>query len=264
MRTHVAPRTRVAHVRPASTEAGLTQTIEITAGGAAVPAAAHGYRREIDGLRAVAVLPVMLFHAGFAAFAGGWLGVDVFFVISGYLITGILARELAQGRFSIARFYERRARRILPALFLVLLACVPFALAWMSPPELEGFSASFVATVLSVSNFWFWTILDYFGPAADHLPLLHTWTLGVEEQFYLLFPPLLAFLWRWRHGQPVAPLVVLAAVSLGLAVWAAASHPSAGFFLLPFRAWELATGSLLALAAPPGRPRGGLRPSASR
>jgi peptidoglycan/LPS O-acetylase OafA/YrhL len=199
----------------------------------------------------------MLFHAGFAAFAGGWLGVDVFFVISGYLITGILARELAEGRFSIARFYERRARRILPALVLVLLACVPFALAWMSPPELEGFSASFLATVLSVSNVWFWTILDYFGPAADELPLLHTWTLGVEEQFYLLFPPLLALLWRWRRGSPVLPLALLAAASLGLAVWAAQRHPQAGFFLLPFRGWELATGALLALAAPPGRTRGG-------
>jgi len=242
--------------KPAPEEARLTQAIEIAA--AAAPAAAdrRGYRREIDGLRAVAVLPVMLFHAGFAAFAGGWLGVDVFFVISGYLITGILARELAEGRFSIARFYERRARRILPALVLVLLACVPFALALMSPPALEGFSASFLATVLSVSNVWFWTVLDYFGPSAEHLPLLHTWTLGVEEQFYLLFPPILALLWRWRRGSPVVPLALLAALSLGLAVWAASRYPSAGFFLLPFRGWELATGALLALAATPGRARG--------
>ncbi|MFO1209696.1 MAG: acyltransferase family protein [Amaricoccus sp.] len=218
-------------------------------------AATHGYRREIDGLRAVAVLPVMLFHMGFAAFAGGWLGVDVFFVISGYLITGILARDLALGRFSIAGFYERRARRILPALAVVLLACVPFAVAWMSPPELEGFSASFLATALSVSNVWFWTILDYFGPAADRLPLLHTWSLGVEEQFYILFPPLLALLWRWRHGHLLPAITLLAAASLALAAWTALRHPSAAFFLLPFRGWELAAGALLALAPPPDRAR---------
>ena len=153
-----------------------------------LPATAHGYRREIDGLRAVAVLPVMLFHAGFAAFAGGWLGVDVFFVISGYLITGILLRDLAGNRFSLARFYERRARRILPALVFVLLATIPFAVAWMSPLALRGFADGFLATVLSVSNIYFWTVLDYFGPDAERLPLLHTWSLGIEEQFYLLFP----------------------------------------------------------------------------
>ena len=149
---------------------------------------AGGHRREIDGLRAVAVLPVILFHAGFAAFAGGYLGVDVFFVISGYLITGILAARPADGRFSIARFYERRARRILPALIVVLLACIPFGLAWLSPLELRDFARGFVATALSVSNVLFWQQLDYFGPAAEHLPLLHTWSLGIEEQFYLLFP----------------------------------------------------------------------------
>ncbi|MFO1144861.1 MAG: acyltransferase family protein [Amaricoccus sp.] len=214
----------------------------------------------MDGLRAVAVLPVMLFHMGFAAFAGGWLGVDVFFVISGYLITGILARDLALGRFSIARFYERRARRILPALAVVLLACVPFAVAWMSPPELEGFSASFLATALSVSNVWFWTILDYFGPAADRLPLLHTWSLGVEEQFYILFPPLLAVIWRWRHGHLLPAIALLAAASLALAAWTALHHPSAAFFLLPFRGWELAAGALLALAPVPDRTRGAALP----
>ena len=196
----------------------------------------------------------MLFHAGFAAFAGGWLGVDVFFVISGYLITGILLRELAEGRFSLARFYERRARRILPALVFVLLATVPFAVAWMSPLALRGFSDAFLATVLSVSNIYFWSVLDYFGPDALHLPLLHTWSLGIEEQFYLLFPLALAGLWRWRPGRLLAPILAIAAASLALAVWAAGHRPGAGFFLLPFRAWELALGGALALA--PGRPRG--------
>ena len=238
-------------------ECALTQALDIAAadpGGPAAATAAHGYRREIDGLRAVAVIPVMLFHAGFAAFAGGWLGVDVFFVISGYLITGILLRDLAAGRFSLARFYERRARRILPALTFVLLASVPFAVAWMSPLALRGFADGFLATVLSVSNIYFWTVLDYFGPAAERLPLLHTWSLGIEEQFYFLFPLALAGLWRWRPGRLLAPILAIAAASLALAVWAAATHPSAGFFLLPFRAWELALGAALALT--PGRPRG--------
>jgi peptidoglycan/LPS O-acetylase OafA/YrhL len=218
------------------------------------PVAAHAWRREIDGLRAVAVLPVILFHAGIAGFAGGWLGVDVFFVISGYLITGILIRELGEGRFSIASFYERRARRILPALVAVLLASIPFALAWLSPLELRDFARGFVATTLSVSNFLYWRELDYFGPAAEHLPLLHTWSLGIEEQFYLVFPPALLGLWRWRR-RLLGPILLAGAVSLALAGWAVDRHPQAAFFLLPFRAWELLLGALLALAPPPATRR---------
>jgi peptidoglycan/LPS O-acetylase OafA/YrhL len=213
-----------------------------------------GWRREVDGLRAVAVLPVILFHAGVPAFAGGYLGVDVFFVISGFLITGILARDLQAGRFSIARFYERRARRILPALAVMLLACVPFGLAWMSPPELRGLGQEIVTSALSVSNVLYWLKLDYFGPDADRLALLHTWSLGIEEQFYILFPPLLALIWRRAWRVPI--LVAACALSLAAATWVEARHPSAGFFLLPFRAWELLFGGLAALLLP-RPPRGG-------
>ncbi|MFT3975072.1 MAG: acyltransferase family protein [Amaricoccus sp.] len=214
----------------------------------ASPPSSRGWRREVDGLRAVAVLPVILFHAGVPAFAGGYLGVDVFFVISGFLITGILARDLRAGRFSIARFYERRARRILPALTVVLLACIPFGLAWMSPPELKGLGQGILATALSVSNVLFWLQLDYFGPDAHRLALLHTWSLGIEEQFYILFPPLLALL--WHHRARTAILAVAGLASLAAAVWIETRHPSAGFFLLPFRAWELLLGGLAALALP--------------
>ncbi|WP_366935307.1 acyltransferase family protein [Amaricoccus sp.] len=199
-------------------------------------------------MRAVAVLPVILFHAGIPAFSGGWLGVDVFFVISGYLITGILLRDLERGEFSIARFYERRARRIVPALAFVLLACIPFGLAWMSPPQLAELARGTIAAALSVSNVLYWLELDYFGPAAEHLPLLHTWSLGVEEQFYLLFPLALAFLWRRGSGLAV-PFLLAGGLSLAAAAWAFATHPSAGFFLLPFRAWELLVGAGVAVAA---------------
>lgn len=223
----------------------MTETLPFSATAAAAEVRT-GWRREVDGLRAVAVLPVILFHAGVPAFSGGYLGVDVFFVISGFLITGILARDLEAGRFSIARFYERRARRILPALAVVLLACIPFGLAFMSPPELRGLGEGIVASALSVSNVLFWLQLDYFGPSAERLALLHTWSLGIEEQFYILFPPLLALL--WGRAALVPALAAAAVASLAAAAWIEASHPQAGFFLLPFRAWELLLGGLVALA----------------
>ena len=160
------------------------------------------YRPEIDGLRAVAVLPVILFHAGFSGFSGGYVGVDVFFVLSGYLITTILIADLAEGRFSLLRFYERRARRILPALFVVMAACLPFAWFWMLPEEFKEFSHSIVAVVFFVSNVFFWQQTGYFAGAAEEKPLLHTWSLAVEEQFYIVFPLLLLVLWRFGR-RPV-------------------------------------------------------------
>ena len=155
------------------------------------------YRPEIDGLRALAVIPVILFHAGFELFSGGFVGVDVFFVISGYLITTILIEDMENNRFNILNFYERRARRILPALFFVMLVCVPFAWMWMLPSQMKDFSQSLVAVSLFASNILFWKEGGYFDSAVEEKPLLHTWSLAVEEQYYLLFPIFLFVVWRF-------------------------------------------------------------------
>lgn len=139
------------------------------------------YRGEIDGLRTLAVLPVIFYHAGIPPFTGGFIGVDVFFVISGYLISTIILNEMEVGRFSLLHFYERRARRILPALFLVMLACIPFAWLWLMPRDLKGFAESMAAVTFFVSNFFFWLEAGYFEATAELKPLLHTWSLAVEE-----------------------------------------------------------------------------------
>ncbi|WP_371347950.1 acyltransferase family protein [Ancylobacter sp. IITR112] len=213
------------------------------------------YRSEIDGLRAVAVVPVILFHAGFAAFSGGYVGVDVFFVISGYLITSILLTEIEDGSFSIARFYERRARRILPALSVVMLACLPFAWLWMIPEQLKQFGQSVTAVVFFVSNFLFWQESGgYFAPAAEMKPLLHTWSLAVEEQFYLFAPLSLALLWRFGRRRLFWIVVATALVSLLATEWGWRYAPRANFYLPQFRIWELLAGSIcgfLATRRPP-------------
>lgn len=213
------------------------------------------YRREIDGLRAMAVLPVILFHAGFEAFSGGFIGVDVFFVISGYLITSIIIAELETGTFSLAGFYERRARRILPALFFVMAACLPFAWLWLVPSELKSFAQSVAAVAAFASNFLFWQETGYFDTAAELKPLLHTWSLAVEEQFYVLFPLLLMSAWHLGKRRIVGLLVAIALASLALADWGASRYPAATFFLLHTRAWELALGAFTAFwFARPQRP----------
>ncbi len=212
------------------------------------------YRPEIDGLRAVAVVPVILFHAGFQPFGGGFVGVDVFFVISGYLITSIILAEMAGGTFSLAGFYERRVRRILPALFLVIAACLPAAWILMLPGDMRDFARSVAAVSLFVSNFLFWRESGYFETAAELKPLLHTWSLAVEEQFYLLFPLLLMLLWGLGRRAIVGVVIVLAMASLALAQWAAINEPDAGFFLLPARGWELLIGGLVALFRSSGTP----------
>ena len=204
------------------------------------------YRSEIDGLRALAVLPVILFHAGFNAFSGGFVGVDVFFVISGYLITTILINELEAGNFSIVHFYERRARRILPALFLVMFACLPFAWFWLLPQDMKSFSQSLVAVSVFASNILFWRTSGYFDTATELKPLIHTWSLAVEEQYYVLFPLFMLIAWKLGKRWTVGILAVIAATSLGLAQWGAYAKPAFTFYMLPTRAWELLIGAFVA------------------
>ncbi|WP_282611382.1 acyltransferase family protein [Pelagibius sp. Alg239-R121] len=208
------------------------------------------YRREIDGLRAVAVVPVILFHAGFEAFSGGFIGVDVFFVISGYLITTIIYREIQEGDFSLVRFYERRVRRILPALMFVSMVCIPFAWLWMLPDEFAGFARSLVAVNIFASNILFLQESSkYFSSTADLMPMIHTWSLSVEEQFYFLFPLFILVIARSGRVFVLALLVVLAALSLGVSDWGAKTYPLINFYLLPTRAWELGIGAILAIGA---------------
>ena len=205
------------------------------------------YRPEIDGLRAIAVIPVIFFHAGLPLFTGGFVGVDIFFVISGYLITTIILAELEAGKFSIAHFYERRARRILPALFLVLGVCLPFAWLWLMPDDLSEFTGSVIAVLGFSANIFFWRHSDYFDAATELKPLLHTWSLGVEEQFYVFFPIFLLLAWRMRRTGIAVFLMIGSLLSLALAQYGASLKPVASFFLLPTRGWELAIGSLIAL-----------------
>lgn len=211
------------------------------------------YRREIDGLRAVAVLPVILYHAGLPVFAGGYAGVDVFFVISGYLITSIILQQLEAGAFSLRQFYARRARRILPALFLVMLVSIPFAWLWMPPEKYIDFSLSLSAVVVFISNILFWYQSGYFAAAGEEKPLLHTWSLGVEEQYYLFFPLLMLALWRYGRRVPFLTICGLALSSLVLAEYLSRTAPDLGFYLAPSRIWELLTGSICAYVLFPRR-----------
>lgn len=212
--------------------------------------AAAGYRRDIDGLRAFAVLGVILHHAGVTAISGGYAGVDVFFVISGFLIGGIVVTERASGRFTYRGFYARRARRILPALVAVILATLPFAWALMTPEQLRYFGGGALSTLIFLSNVWFYNRIDYFNPRAGEDPLIHTWSLGVEEQFYILLPILLLALWRTGPRVTAMALAALALASLGWTLATSRDLPLEAFYLLHTRAWELLAGVLAALARP--------------
>lgn len=209
------------------------------------------YRRDIDGLRALAIVPVVLFHAGLAPFSGGFVGVDVFFVISGYLITQILLDENARGAFSIGRFYERRIRRIFPALFFML-AVVSVACLIMLPGDLRVFGRTLLATIAFASNLLLWKESGYFDAPSENNVLTHTWSLAVEEQFYIFLPVALWLAFRLGARRWVPALIGLAVLgSLVLSQWMVKDHASSAFYLLPSRAWELLLGSFLASVRKP-------------
>ena len=205
------------------------------------------YRPEIDGLRTLAVVPVVLFHAGLAPFKGGFVGVDVFFVISGYLITSILLADLSKGSFSLLRFYDRRIRRIIPALVAVVLASFVMAYLWMPTDQLREFAKDVVAVSLFGSNIRYMAGGGYFDAAEQLRPLLHTWSLAIEEQFYVVFPLLLFALWRWWRPHLLTVSVILLAISLAFAEYMSQTDSLLNYYLLPTRAWELLAGSVLAM-----------------
>jgi peptidoglycan/LPS O-acetylase OafA/YrhL len=202
------------------------------------------YRPDIDGLRAVAVLLVILFHIQTHLY-GGFIGVDVFFVISGYLISAVVMSDFASGRFTIAGFYERRIRRILPALLVVMLATTALVWHFFVPGELVIYSRSQLAALFSVSNFFFWKQSGYFDDPSVFKPLLHTWSLGVEEQFYIIFPLLIIFVRRYFPQRMRAIICSLALISLIASAIVVHRDATAAFFFAPLRAWELLTGTII-------------------
>ena len=204
------------------------------------------YRSEIDGLRALAVMPVLFFHAGIDSFSGGFVGVDIFFVISGYLITTILVREIENEKFSLLEFYERRARRILPALVFITVVTVIGSWLIMMPIDLRKFGNSLFGVASFSSNIVFWITEGYFSESSEFSPLLHTWSLAVEEQYYVVFPLFLLLVWPLGTTRTVALIVFIAFVSLVLSEWGWRNQETANFYLTPTRAWELLAGSIAA------------------
>jgi len=203
------------------------------------------HRADIDGLRAVAVIAVLLFHADIGC-SGGYVGVDVFFVISGFLITGLILKDLNRDRFSIVEFWERRVRRILPALALVVFSTLIAGWFLLLGRDFEALGKSVVAQVMLLSNVYFWRGSGYFARIGQDTPLLHTWSLAVEEQFYLLFPLLLIALRRLSPKALIPAILLFSGASFSLSVYWSYHNPNANFYLLPTRAWELLMGAFLA------------------
>lgn len=203
------------------------------------------FQTEINFLRALAVLSVIFYHFGFSFANGGYLGVDAFFVISGYLISGLIIKQISEQSFSLRLFYIKRVKRLFPALFFVILICIPIASLLLPPPHLLEFSQS-ILTVLGLhSNIYFWQLGGYFELSPEYRPLLHTWSLGLEEQFYILFPIFCLICFKLIKTL-FWPLIFLTFIfSLALAQYASLAHPSANFFLLPTRVWEFSAGILL-------------------
>lgn len=212
------------------------------------------YRPDIDGLRAIAVLAILFYHAHFTTFAGGYVGVDVFFVISGFLITSIIIKDINAGEFSVARFYERRIRRIFPALYVVLLFVLIATYFLYNPENFTQAIKSVAATVGFVSNILFWTETGYFDAPATLKPLLHTWSLAVEEQFYIFFPLLLVFITRFFREKLREILIGLASLSFLLSLYVINKNPASAFYFPHLRAWELLIGSLLVFIKPSAKP----------
>lgn len=209
------------------------------------------YRNDIDGLRAVAVLSVVFYHAFPTLLPGGFIGVDVFFVISGFLITSIIIRDIDKGSFSLVQFLERRARRILPASAVTAAVCLLAGCVILLPSDLAELGHSAIYQSFFAANFFFWKESDYFATASELKPLLHMWSLAVEEQFYFLFPTYLLITTKLSRKHIFKWLAVPFAISLALCLYAAIHHPTANFFLLPTRGWELLAGSILAVKKPP-------------
>ncbi|MEW4489801.1 acyltransferase family protein [Thalassoglobus sp. JC818] len=208
------------------------------------------YRPDIDGLRALAVGLVVLFHCGFG-FTGGFVGVDVFFVISGFLITGIIRKQQAAQKFSLADFWMRRIRRIAPAATVMVVVTLVLGTVLLLPNDLKYLADSAICQQLMVSNFYFWTKTGYFDGPSDLMPLLHTWSLAVEEQFYLFFPFILFMTRNWPAKRVVKVLTAMTFVSLAISIWSVKVYPTSAFFLLPSRAWEMLLGGLLTYAPAP-------------
>lgn len=205
------------------------------------------YRPDIDGLRAIAVLAVVFFHAGWKVFEGGYVGVDVFFVISGFLITQLIMKDLEKGVFSIARFYERRIRRIFPAFFALAFFVVLAGARLYSQEDFLALTESVFAATLSWANLLFWSQAGYWDGPSLLKPMLHTWSLSVEEQFYVVYPLTLYVIARFWKNRITAILWGLLALSFGFNVYVLQYDPNSAFYLPYLRAWELLLGGLIAI-----------------